>query len=392
MFNPLSYISSSSSAVLTSIDDTMSAYESYNNNNIYYDFNNDYNIRYLQDNTTTISNATSNTTNIMNRNNTITETATEEESSDIIGVIISNIFLFFLIFGLSGTVDVKQLKKQITNKFAIFVGVSMQFIVMPILGFTSVKIFQNLGMPSAVAISLLVVTSSPGGSYSNWWCSTFNADLALSVAMTTVSSILAIGFLPMNLFLYTYLAFGMNDNNDENSTDSDIKSSSEIVKLIDFTTLFMSLAIVLSAIIGGLIAGSVYDSALFHERCNKLGSISGLCLIFFSIFYSSGGNGTDSNFINQNWTFYVGTALPCLFGMVIANIVARTVKLSPPEVVAIAIECSYQNTGIGTTIAISMFSDPTRRAQAVAVPLFYGIIEAVFICIYCLYSWKMGVS
>lgn len=89
------------------------------------------------------------------------------ESADIVAAVISNIFLFFLIFGMSATVDVKNLKHQLTNRFAIGCGVSMQFFIMPFLGFLSIMAFQNNGMTRPMAITLLVVTSSPGGSYSN---------------------------------------------------------------------------------------------------------------------------------------------------------------------------------------------------------------------------------
>ena len=52
-----------------------------------------------------------------------------------------------------------------------------------------------------------------GGSYSNLWCSLFNADLALSVAMTTVSTIMSLVMLPLNLLIYinlTYLGTAQN--------------------------------------------------------------------------------------------------------------------------------------------------------------------------------------
>ena len=65
-------------------------------------------------------------------------------------------------------------------------------------------------------------------------------------------------------------------------------------------------------------------------------------------------------------------------------------RLSPPETVAIAIECCYQNTGIATSVAITMYADPVQRAQEVAVPLVYGLLESVFVCVYCLYAWKAG--
>ena len=108
-----------------------------------------------------------------------TESVVDDESSqdetDLFSAILSNVFLFFLIFGLSATVDVRNLKHQLSNKFAIGCGVLMQFLIMPLLGFLSVVVMREAGITKAMGISLLVVTASPGGSYSNWWCSMFNA-------------------------------------------------------------------------------------------------------------------------------------------------------------------------------------------------------------------------
>eukprot|EP00957_Ditylum_brightwellii_P066894 5076933-Ditylum_brightwellii.AAC.1 len=73
-----------------------------------------------------------------------------------------------------------------------------------------------------MGVTLLIVTASPGGSYSNWWCSLFNADLALSVAMTALSTLLSAIFLPANLLLYAYFAYGKE----------------EVMKAIDFGGLF----------------------------------------------------------------------------------------------------------------------------------------------------------
>jgi predicted Na+-dependent transporter len=98
----------------------------------------------------------------------------ETTSMEILSKVLSNVFLFFLIFGLSATVDMKNLKRQLTNKFAIGCGVAMQFIIMPFLGFIAVIALRESGLTEAMGITLLVVTASPGGSYSNWWCSTFN--------------------------------------------------------------------------------------------------------------------------------------------------------------------------------------------------------------------------
>lgn len=45
-------------------------------------------------------------------------------------------------------------------------GVFLQFVILPLCGFLVVKFFQ---LEQNVGITLLVVTSSPGGSYSNWY-------------------------------------------------------------------------------------------------------------------------------------------------------------------------------------------------------------------------------
>ena len=109
------------------------------------------------------------------------------ENTDVSGAlntlaeVTTNLLLFLLIFGLSASVDIKNLVRQLHNKSAILLGVGMQFVVMPLLGYFSVLALKDHGFSPAMGLTLLIVTASPGGSYSNWWCSLFNADLALSV-------------------------------------------------------------------------------------------------------------------------------------------------------------------------------------------------------------------
>lgn len=82
--------------------------------------------------------------------------------------VISNLLLFLLVLGMSSTVDIRNMKQQLQNWRAIGAGLVCQFILLPFIGFVCVKIFN---FPPPVGITLLIVVSSPGGSYSNWWCS-----------------------------------------------------------------------------------------------------------------------------------------------------------------------------------------------------------------------------
>lgn len=82
-----------------------------------------------------------------------------ESAKDVAMEVLGSLLLFFLVFGMSATVDIKSMQKQVQNKYAIMTGVFLQFVLLPFLGFAVVK---ALNMSHAMGLTLLVVTSSPG--------------------------------------------------------------------------------------------------------------------------------------------------------------------------------------------------------------------------------------
>lgn len=52
-------------------------------------------------------------------------------------------------------------------------------------------------------------------------------------------------------------------------------------------------------------------------------------------------------------------------------------------------ECCYQNVGIATSVALTMFKGD-ELSTAMAVPLYYGLVEAVLLGVYCIIAWKAG--
>ncbi len=296
----------------------------------------------------------------------------------ILSQLLSNTLLFILIFGMSATVDIRRIKQQLRNCYAITAGILMQFVIMPLLGFIAVISLKNYGLTAPMGITLLIVTSSPGGSYSNWWCSLFNADLALSVAMTALSTMISIAALPANLVMYSHFAYGFDAEQEKN-----------VLASVDFVKLIISLAIVIVAILSGLFATYKIDSRRFQRAANAGGTISGILLIALSAVFSTAGDSNAKPW-NQHWSFYVGVSLPCVAGLALANIIAKFARLEKPEIVTLSVECSYQNTGIATTAVLAMFSDSEEVAQAMAVPLFYGLVEMGVLGMYCLVAWKLG--
>jgi len=254
----------------------------------------------------------------------------------------------------------------------------MQFVFLPFLGFLVVTILR---LEAPLGITLLVITSSPGGSYSNWWCSLFNADLALSVAMTAVSTIFSVAMLPLNLLIYSTLVY----------------EDQEVVEELDWVALFVSLVIIILAISSGLFCSATVHSSRFNIYANRFGNLAGISLITTSIILSAGtkkSNGQETEGVMQLWSqnifSYFLIASPCLFGLIAANLAASfLLRLRPPERVAVSIETCYQNIGIATSVAISMFSGESRT-KAMSVPLFYGMCEAFIIGSYCIFAWKKG--
>ena len=70
--------------------------------------------------------------------------------------------------------------------------------------------------------------------------------------------------------------------------------------------------------------------------------------------------------------------------MILANVIAVIAKLKRPECMTLSIECCYQNAGIATSAAVNLFPNPAIKAQALAVPLFYGMVQATVVTLYCI--------
>ena len=118
----------------------------------------------------------------------------------------------------------------------------------------------------------------------------------------------------------------------------------------------------------------------------QLGNYSGLTLVLFSIFMS---NSEETRLWDRPWYFYLGVALPCIIALIIGNIITSMISLPKPERVTISVETCYQNVGIATSVALTMF-DGNDSSKAMCVPVYYGILEAVLLGIYCLGAWKAG--
>jgi len=197
------------------------------------------------------------------------------------------------------------LKKAFKRINGIGAGLLCQFVLLPAFGFLSLTLFPQ---SPTVAVTLLVVTTSPGGGFSGWWCFLCNADLALSVAMTTASTIVSVFALPVNLYLYITMLYGRSVS-------------------IDFVKLSLSVVVVVVAVVVGAAVGNRLPTKRW--MVSLIGQVAGIALMGVGAI----ANTTSSNPLWENPpTWFAAITMPVMGGLSVAVLVARIVRLSSPEV------------------------------------------------------------
>ena len=99
-----------------------------------------------------------------------------------------NTLLGIVMFGMGMTLKLSDFKVVFTKPKAVITGILSQFIIMPLLAFLLVKIFN---LDPALAVGVILVGSCPGGTSSNVMTYLAKGDVALSVGMTACTTVLA---------------------------------------------------------------------------------------------------------------------------------------------------------------------------------------------------------
>lgn len=107
--------------------------------------------------------------------------------------------LMAVMLGMGMTLNWSDFKLVWQKKAAVGLGVTIQFVVMPFAAFALARLFD---LSLALTIGLMLVGATAGGTASNVMAYLAKGDVALSVSMTLVSTLLAVFLLPMLTWLY----------------------------------------------------------------------------------------------------------------------------------------------------------------------------------------------
>ncbi|XP_030643151.1 sodium/bile acid cotransporter-like [Chanos chanos] len=109
------------------------------------------------------------------------------------------IILFITMISLGCTMEVSKIKAHIVRPKGVAIAVVAQFGIMPLTAFSLAKIFQ---LCPVEAVTVLICGCCPGGNLSNIFALALKGDMNLSIVMTTCSTVLALGMMPLLLYLY----------------------------------------------------------------------------------------------------------------------------------------------------------------------------------------------
>jgi predicted Na+-dependent transporter len=126
--------------------------------------------------------------------------ATGQDSNAVVIAVLANVIAALVLFGIACSVEVSHLREAWQHKVVALVGLAAQWVVMPGMACAFARAFA---LPTHLAFTLICIGCAPGGTSSNTLSYFSNGDMALSLFLTSVTNVLALGTLPLSLFIWT---------------------------------------------------------------------------------------------------------------------------------------------------------------------------------------------
>ena len=235
----------------------------------------------------------------------------------------------------------------------IVLGLILQYTAMPLLGWVIAFLFE---LPTFFAVGLILVSCCPGGTASNVIVYLTKADVALSVSMTTLSTLSAIITTPIL---------------------TSILSGNYVI--VNAFGLFMStLKVVLLPIALGLILNRFYPT--ITKRIIPFAPSAAVALITL-IVASIIGEGKDI-ILSSGLHLILALMLLHFLGFFIGFFICFFIFKNSKVAKTIAIEVGMQNSGLGVVLARENFSNPSAAIPAALSSLIHSLYGSLFVAFF----------
>ena len=265
-----------------------------------------------------------------------------------------NSLLMVVMFGMGLTIKPTDFVVVFTKPKEVLIGCSAQYIVMPLLAFLLSHLFH---LDPALTAGVVLVGTCPGGTSSNVITYLSKGDVALSVGMTSVSTILA----PLLTPAVTWLLL--------RTTVS-----------VDVTAMFLSIVKVILIPIGlGFLINKLFGN-ITQKLVKVLPMVStiAICLIVGAVVSHNADNIFARGFI-----VLAVVILHNLLGYLCGFCIGRLFGMPWEKVKAVSIEIGMQNSGLATSLAGTAFPDLAMATVPGAVfSVWHNISGAILAGIY----------
>ena len=271
-----------------------------------------------------------------------------------IGTWVINPMLGIIMFGMGLTLTAQDLRIVFSRPKDILIGCLTQFTVMPLLAWVLTRIFS---LPQELAIGVILVGCCPGGTASNVITYLAKGDLALSVGMTAVSTLLAPLLTP---FLVWVLA----------GTMVDVHASGMLLSII---------YIVILPIVCGLLCQR-FIPKITQRVTPYLPAFSSLAVaLTVGIVVSHNAD----RLLTAGMLVVIVVMLHNLLGLGLGYLVGYLLRLQRSKSVAISIEVGMQNSGLATSLAVMHFAAfPLATIPGAVFSVWHNISGAIIARIY----------
>lgn len=250
------------------------------------------------------------------------------------------------------TLTGKDFRILASRPLDIAIGAAAQFLIMPLLAFS---ITHVLGLPRGVAVGLILVGCCPGGVSSNIMSFLCKGDVAFSVGMTTVSTLLAPVMTPL---LMLHLAGELVD--------------------VDAIGMFKSVLLVtiMPVAIGFLLNTAFGRRPGYGEAMKVMPGVAviGLACIVGGVTAAHGGK-----FMHSGVLIFVAVFLHNSLGYALGYAAGLLSHFSSAKKRTISIEVGMQNAGLATVLAGTHFPACPEAAMASAVSCVWHSISGALL-------------
>ncbi len=241
------------------------------------------------------------------------------------------LMLFFVMVGMGLTLTVNDFKLVLRRPKAILTGASLQWIVMPLIAVAMGHIMGFYQAFPFIFAGMILITVSPGGVTSNLMTYYAKGDLALSISLTSFSTVLSLFFTPFLLALYC-------------------ANIEDVVVPVDLIVQTIIILVIIPLAVGMTVRAFWME---FAKRATPFFSILGIVALLFLILAGILGNPevfTDTE--RYGLRFYSMVFMLTLMGVATGAIVSKLFGVNNYQTRAVSLETGLRNASLAMAIAI----------------------------------------